>query len=228
MATLGVLALSNVGHYTGQSPYFGPGVADPRRYEFSQILRKVVPGAWASNVVSGDRSCENGYVNAAQELVREGVGAITCDCGFTVRYQKAISAAVPVPVATSSLLLLPTLLSNMPANKKIAVLTADSRCLDDGIIATLGITEPSRLVVEGLEGTATYAYMWAEKGEINVEDVLADTDDIIARVRQHENIGAILCECTIFVRVSPRIRKALKLPVYDAGNNTALLMAAVG
>ncbi|MET4391812.1 hypothetical protein ABIB73_007604 [Bradyrhizobium sp. F1.4.3] len=84
-----------------------------------------------------------------------------------MRYQHAIAAAVPVPVSTSSLLLLPMLLAAVPANKKIAVLTADSRCLDAGIWATLGITQQSRLVIEGLEGTASYSYMWEKEGEIN-------------------------------------------------------------
>lgn len=227
MAILGLLCLSNVGVYHGQNSDFGPGIADPRRYESQPLLRQI-PGAWAGNVVSGDPACQDAYVKAAKELVQEGAGAITCDCGFTVRYQQAIAAAVSVPVSTSSLLLLPLLLSTVPANKKIAVLTADSRCLDAGIMANLGITQPSRLVVEGLEHTATYSYMWAKKGEINVEDVLADIDNIIDRVHQHEDIAAILCECTIFVRVSPRIRRATRLPVLDAADNAALLMAAVG
>ncbi|RWI86430.1 hypothetical protein [Mesorhizobium sp.] len=225
MKTLGVLGLSNKGTYTGQHLDFGLGIADPRRYESPPIWRQV-PGAWASNVVSGDPACEKGYVNLAQELVREGADAITCDCGFTVRYQQAIAAAVSVPVSTSSLLLLPTLLAHVPAGRKIAVLPADSRCLDAGIMEALGVTEPSRLVIEGLEGTATYNYMWAEKGNIHVNEVLADIDDIIARIRKHENVAAILCECTIFSRVSARIRRATGLPVYDAANNAALLMVA--
>lgn len=228
MTTLGVLSLSNKGKYFGQNPDFGTSMIDPSRYDESvEILTKAVKGAWASNVVSGDPACEDGYVKAAQELVAEGADAITCDCGFTVRYQQAIAAAVSVPVATSSLLLLPTLLSNIPSHKKIAVLTADSRCLDAGIMTTLGIEDPSRLVVEGLEGTATYDYMWLEKGEIDVNQVLADADEIIARVQKHEDIAAILCECTIFPRVSHRIRRATGLPVYDTTTNITLLMAGI-
>ncbi|MQX88430.1 hypothetical protein [Sinorhizobium meliloti] len=227
MKTLGVLCLSNDGDYTGHNADFGPGIADPRRYEYPPVWRKV-PGAWANNIISGDPALEDRYVKAAQELVREGADAITCDCGFTVRYQQSIAAAVSVPVSTSSLLLLPTLLSGVPASKKIAILTADSRCLETGIFATLGITDLSRLVVEGLEGTATYDYMLAEKGAIHVDDVLADIDGIIARVQKHEHVAAILCECTLFVRVSPSIRRVTGLSVYDATNNVALLMASVG
>ncbi|MET4391854.1 hypothetical protein ABIB73_007646, partial [Bradyrhizobium sp. F1.4.3] len=91
----------------------------------------------------------------------------------------------------------------------------------------LGITQQSRLVIEGLEGTASYSYMWEKEGEINVQAVLADTDDMIVRISNRENIAAILCECTIFARVSGRIRRATGLPVYDAGINARLLVAAV-
>ncbi|MET4754623.1 hypothetical protein [Bradyrhizobium sp. RT11b] len=227
MARLGILRLSNEGTYHGQDPDFGAGIGEESRYGSAPIWGQVA-GAWASSVVAGDPAREGAYVKAAQELVKKGADAITCDCGFTVRYQHAIAAAVPVPVSTSSLLLLPTLLLTVPANKKVAVLTADSRCLDDGILAMLGITERSRLAIEGLEGTATYSHMWAERSAIDVQAILADTDDMIARIRKHENIGAILCECTIFVRVSPRIRTATRLPVFDAASNAALLIAAVG
>lgn len=227
MKTLGVLSLLNAGEYHGQHSDFGQGVGDARRYVSPPIWKKI-PGGWARDVVSGVPALEDQYVKAAQELVREGADAITCDCGFAVRYQQAIAVAVSVPVSTSSLLLLPALLANVTASKKIAILTADSRYLDAGIFATLGVKEPSRLVVEGLEGTATYDYLLAEKGNVHVNDVLADIDDIIARVQKHENVAAILCECTIFPRVSPRIRRVTGLPVYDAANNAALLMAAVG
>ncbi|UIJ82309.1 hypothetical protein [Rhizobium leguminosarum] len=226
MTTLGILSLSNDGDYVGQNADFGPGIAGACHYDSAPIWRQV-PGAWADNVVSGDVACEAAYVKAAKELVEEGADAITCDCGFTIRYQNAIAAAVSVPVSTSSLLLLPKLLIEAPKDQKIAVLTADTRCLDSDIFATLGIADRSRLVIEGLEGTATHAYMWAEKGAVGVEEVLTDTDNIIERVRNVENIAAVLCECTIFVRVSSRIRRLTGLPVYDAANNAALLMASM-
>jgi len=166
-------------------------------------------------------------VQAAQDLVQDGVDCIISDCGFSVRYQQAIAAAVSVPVSTSSLLLLPALLRNIPENQSIGVITADSRHLDNEIIENLGVTNPSRLVIEGLEGTETYDYMWAEDGRIHVDKVISDIDDIVSRFST-KHIGAILCECTILVRVSPRIRRLTRLPVFDAAMNAALLVAAVG
>src|ERR687892_1657053 len=54
------------------------------------------------------------FVEGAQALAREGVGAITTNCGFLVKYQRELAAVVPVPVFTSSLLLVPLVHSMLP------------------------------------------------------------------------------------------------------------------
>src|SRR5216110_1299577 len=45
------------------------------------------------------------FVDGARQLEREGVGAITTNCGFLIKFQRDLAAAVKVPVFTSSLLL---------------------------------------------------------------------------------------------------------------------------
>ena len=47
------------------------------------------------------------FVEGARALEREGVGAVTTNCGFLVKYQRELAAAVAVPVFSSSLLLVP-------------------------------------------------------------------------------------------------------------------------
>ncbi|MET4022081.1 hypothetical protein [Bradyrhizobium sp. S3.2.12] len=226
MATLGMLCLANRGAYVGQDAWFDPGITESSRYAAPPKLRRI-PGAWTNKIVPGDPALEGEFVKGAQELVRDGANAITSNCGFTIRFQQAIAKAVDVPVATSSLLLLPMLLASVPADKKIAVLTYDSRYLDAGIMKTLGIADSGRLVIEGLQGTKTYDYMSEEDGRLEVADALYDTDAIIERLGRHRNISAILCECTFFVRVSRRIAHATGLPVYDAALNTSMLMTSL-
>jgi hypothetical protein len=227
MATLGILRLCNDNRYVGDRSGIDPGLAEPGRFDFPTISRRV-PGAWAENVVGGDPGCEPAYVTAAEELVADGADAITSDCGFTLRYQRAIAAAVPVPVATSSLLLLPTVLAQVPRDRKVALLVADTRSLDAGMLRLLGIDDASRLVIDGFEGTDTYAGMWARKSEMSPARIVAETDAIVDRALAGGGVAAILCECTAFVRVSRRMRARTGLPVYDAALNVALLMAAVG
>ena len=44
------------------------------------------------------------FIDAAHELVRDGVDGITTNCGFLALFQEELRAALPVPVATSSLM----------------------------------------------------------------------------------------------------------------------------
>src|SRR5437016_10621591 len=55
------------------------------------------------------------FVEGARALEREGVGAITTNCGFLVKYQREMAAAVAIPVFTSSLLLVPLVHRMLPA-----------------------------------------------------------------------------------------------------------------
>src|SRR5213079_1132189 len=57
--------------------------------------------------VRGAKGLLPAFVDGARQLEREGVGAVTTNCGFLVKFQRELAAAVTVPVFTSSLLLVP-------------------------------------------------------------------------------------------------------------------------
>src|SRR3989442_7853661 len=58
------------------------------------------------------------FVQGARALEGEGVGAITTSCGFLVKYQQELAAAVRVPVFTSSLLMVPLVHRLLPAGRR--------------------------------------------------------------------------------------------------------------
>src|SRR5918994_3223837 len=67
-----------------------------------------VSGAAPDLVVRrGAEGLLDAFVEGARLLEREGVGAVTTNCGFLVKFQREMAAAVRVPVFTSSLLLVP-------------------------------------------------------------------------------------------------------------------------
>ena len=68
------------------------------------------------------------FVQAAEDLLTQGVGGITTSCGFLVLLQNELQSRLPVPVFTSSLLLLPQLLAE---NAAVGVLTMDEHALGD-------------------------------------------------------------------------------------------------
>ncbi len=191
-------------------------VLNPTTFDFP-VISETVEGGWAENVVRGDPSLEAACIDAARRLVARGAVAICSNCGFLIRHQAAIASSVSVPVATSSLLLVPTLLRQLPPKSKMAVLTFDStRCTDD-LLGIHGDEERSRIVIGGLEGTK----YWHDEHKspappVDVAAIERDLSACVANLRgMHPEIALLLLECTGFPMVAPAIRSISKLPVYD-------------
>lgn len=193
------------------------------------IISEIVPGAWVENVVRGDPTLEPAYVAAARRLVERGAVAISSDCGFSIRHQEAVAASVNVPVAMSSLLLLPTLLRQLPKSAKIAVATYDSTHCSEDLLGVNDETERARIVIGGIEG-GKYWHDGLKRPlpPADVAAVEADVTACVARLRAaHQGIAAILFECTAFPLVAPAIRRTTNLPVYDITTLCRLTVASV-
>src|SRR5579872_5242946 len=77
---------------------FVPGDVDNAdTYDFP-VIYKVVPG------LSTKACLARAAVETAIELERQGVRAISSDCGFMLQFQAQVREAVKVPVCMSSLL----------------------------------------------------------------------------------------------------------------------------
>lgn len=170
------------------------------------VISETVVGAWAGNVVRRDPGLEPAYIAAARRLVERGAVAIGSHCGFSIRHQAAVAASVNVPVAISSLLLLPILLRQLPRPAKIAVITFGSTCLGEDLLGIDDEGDRARIVIGGIEGGEFWE---AElKGPPRWSDVATIERDVAAcveRVRaEHPEIAAILFECAGFPLVRRR------------------------
>ncbi|WP_456835678.1 MULTISPECIES: hypothetical protein [unclassified Bradyrhizobium] len=206
-----------------------PGsLLNPDTFDVPVIL-ETVAGAWVDNVVRGDSGLETAYSAAARRLVERGAIAISSDCGFAIRHQAAVAASVNVPVAMSSLLLLPALLRQFPRPAKVAVLTYDSSHLGQDLLAINDQAERARIVIGGIEGSK----YWHDglKRPLPAPDVAAIETAVsacVAHVRAaHQEIRAILFECTAFPLVAPVIRRITRLPVYDITDLCRMTIASI-
>lgn len=201
---------------------------NPATFNFP-VISETVPGAWVENVVRGDPALELAYVASARQLVDQGAVVISSTCGFSFRYQAAVAASVNVPVAMSSLLLLPILLRQLPRSAKLAVLTYDSTCLSEDLLGVHDPVERARIVIGGIEG----GKYWHDelKRPPPPTDVAAIEEDVaacVARLRAvYPEIAAILFECVGFPLVAPAIRSLTKLPVYDITILCRMMIASV-
>ncbi|MES5486056.1 hypothetical protein QMZ05_25155 [Bradyrhizobium sp. INPA03-11B] len=204
------------------------GFLNPATYDFP-IIVETVEGAWADRVIRGDPTLEPNYIAAARRLVERGAIAISSNCGFSIRHQEAVAASVNVPVAMSSLLLLPSLLRQLPPSAKIAVVTADSTYCGEDLLGVNDAAERARIVIGGIEGGKFWENEMKRPTPLTaIVDIETDVASCVARLRaRHPQIATILFECTAFPVVASAMRRITGLPIYDITTLCRMTFASV-
>jgi hypothetical protein len=219
--TLGILQLEN-------RPLTIPGaLGDPGRFAYP-IRARIVPGARVDTVVGGDPALAAAYVAGARALEAEGATAIITNCGFTVLYQSAMSGAVGIPVAASSLLLLPLLIQTLPPGRRIGLLTYDAAGLSARHLEAAGVRPgDERIAVAGIDGSPSWKALAEPLPEVTVEGLATDVLAAVRSLRRTQpDVGVLLLECAAFCPVTARVRVETALPVLDFVSLADILMAA--
>ena len=177
-----------------------------------------VTGASPDRVVrKGAEGLLPNFVEGARALEREGVGAITTNCGFLVKYQREMAAAVSVPVFTSSLLLVPLVHSMLAPGRRVGVMTVNSVSLGPEHLAGAGIGPDIPLAVAGMEGEKEFTrVMLGDELELDPELCREEHVRVARRlVGEHPDIGAIVLECTNMPPYTADIQRETGRPVFD-------------
>ena len=192
------------------------------------VLYKVVTGATPDRVVRKNaEGTLNRFIAAAEELVSAGADAVTTNCGFLSIFQKELSAAVRVPVLTSSLMQVNTVNMLLPESKKAGILTISKSTLSDAHLTAANV--PSDTPIGTTEDGAEFSnVILNDELQLNIE--LARMDNINAALRmktEHSNLGAIILECTNMCPYAKDIQEAVGLPVFSIVNFVQWLHAGL-
>jgi hypothetical protein len=175
---------------------------------------QIVPGATPQRVV---REAESAllqpfepFLYAARQLVDAGARAITTSCGFLVLRQQALQAALPVPVWTSSLLLLPQL-------QQAGVLTVDDTRLGAAHLQAAGLSAAAAQAtpIVGLAaGCHLQTVLLQDLPTLNSAQAEADT---LAAARlllqRHPQVQQLVLECTNLPPYAAALERACGRPV---------------
>lgn len=184
-------------------------------------LYKTVPGLTAGRILGPDAGeMTSAVVQAATELVREGARLITSGCGYSIRYQEAVRAAVDVPVFLSSLLLAPFLEKMLPPGKALGILVASKSSLTHDLLEAAGLRADigRRVVVAGLEDTPAFAHTWIKGPVIDLDVGAVETDVVnaaVALLNDRPDIGTLLLECGNLPPYAAAVQQAINIPVFD-------------
>jgi aspartate/glutamate racemase len=189
-----------------------------------------VSGASPDRVVrQGQRELLPMFLEGARFLEREGVRAITTNCGFLAKFQPELAAAVSIPVFTSSLMLVPLVQRMLPPGRAVGVLTVDASSLRREHLAGAGISPDAPLVVAGLETEKEFSRVLLD--DLLTLDVEAARREHLAVCRrmlaEHPEVGAIVLECTNMPPYRDDIQAATGLPVFDVTTLVRMVHEAV-
>lgn len=126
-----------------------------------------------------------------------------------------LAARLPVPVATSALIQVPSILSILPADRGVGIITFDAGRLSNTHLERLHI-DPSRCYIRGAtSGGPLQRHI--RSGEEYVHSELMHELVGVARglLMDHPDIGAFCLECTQMPAFADEISNAVHLPVYD-------------
>ncbi|MFM0304270.1 aspartate/glutamate racemase family protein [Paraburkholderia sediminicola] len=155
------------------------------------------------------------FVEAANELAALGVDGITTSCGFLVSFQQSLTERCRVPVATSSLLQIPSIAALLPARQRVGILTAREMSLTATHLhaanaplnlPVAGLSDDSRFLQNNLANAPHVSF------DEQANDVLECAERLLTR---HPEVGAIVSECSNFAPYSALIAERFDVPVFD-------------
>jgi Asp/Glu/hydantoin racemase len=209
--TVGVLMLDT------RFPRIPGDMGNATTFDFPVRYHRVT-GASPDRVVrQGQRELLPAFIEGARFLEREGVRAITTNCGFLAKFQAELAASVGVPVFTSSLMLVPLVQRMLPPGRAVGVLTVNAASLHREHMAGAGVAADAPVVVAGLETEKEFTrVLLDDQLVLDVEAARQEHLTVAGRlVTEHPEIGAIVLECTNMPPYRADIQAATGLPVFD-------------
>jgi len=168
-------------------------------------------------VEEGDLSLTETVIDAAKELEKLGVKAISSDCGYMIRFQKQVAEKLSIPVIMSSLIQLPMLERTIGPGQKIGVICAIHKRLTPDLLEAAGVKDKSNIVIIGMEEKPYFrAPMVDEKDTLDSDKIEKEVvEKATELVASSPEISSILLECSNLPPYAHAVQKATGRPVFD-------------
>ncbi|MDR0622645.1 MAG: aspartate/glutamate racemase family protein [Deltaproteobacteria bacterium] len=199
------------------TPFIPGDVGNASTYKYP-VLYRTVTGVTVERLINHfDPTNTEAVVKTAKELAAHGVRFITSDCGFMLKFQKAVASSVNVTVGLSSLLQLPLIETVLAEGDKIAVITANGQKFDRELLTLAGMKNPEVAVVRGLEGCPDFKGPALDNTlRLKPDPIRRYLTDLTQRtVAGDPAIKAVLLECSMLPPYATAVQRAVGLPVFD-------------
>lgn len=201
---------------------------NPRTYNFPTVT-KVLKGLDIPKLLfNPSKEMIAPLIQAAQELEKEGVKAITGSCGFMALFQKEIAESVNIPVFMSSLLQLPLIRIMHGEKANIGILTASKKALGSKHLEACSVDYDS-VFIEGMEGNPEFweTVIEGKRFDFNLPLLEKEIVGTALRFINDKKLDALLLECTDLPPFTKQIQQNSHVPVYDINSLMQLVHSTV-
>ena len=162
-----------------------------------------------------DATLAKPFTDAAKNLQRSGVKAITGACGFMALFQQEVAASVDIPVFLSTLLQIPFIFK--VTGKKVGIITANATCLTEKHLENTGVPQDCPIAIAGMESQPEFkSAILEEKGTLDSVKIENEVIGVAQRLAlENPDIGSILLECSDLPPYAAAVQGAVNLPVFD-------------
>jgi len=199
-----------------QFPRIPGDIGNATTWDFP-VLYKIIKRATPDLVVrKGAMGLLESFIRGAQELEKEGVRAITTNCGFLALFQKEMASALKIPVFTSSLMQVPLAYMMVKQSQKVGIITIHAKSLTQKHLSCVGADKIPHIIY-GTEGEEEFSRVILDD-EMEL-DVNKSRDELVRvakrMVSEHPEVGAVVLECTNMPPYAAAIQKEIDLPIFD-------------
>lgn len=193
------------------------------------VLYKIVKKATPDLVVrKGAPGLLEPYIQAARELEREGVRAITTNCGFLALFQKEMASAVNIPVFTSSLMQVPLAYAMIKPSQKVGIITVHSKSLTHKHLSCVGADQIPHVIYGTEEEEEFSRVILDDEMELDVDKSREELVRVAKRMlTEHPEVGAVVLECTNMPPYAATIQREIRLPIFDIYTLVIMVYEAV-
>lgn len=185
------------------------------------LIHAVVPQSAESQIVTAKAypsELIDRFVKAGQELAEKGCVGIITSCGFLALAQRELSPRLSIPISTSALVQIPSVLTFLDHDALICVLTYDAERLGHAHLESLDI-DPQRVHIKGMPKGGHLRAVIQKGAEYNralmeQEMVDAAVDLMESTNLEGEKIGALVLGCTQMPPNAEAIQRKVAVPVY--------------
>ena len=212
--TLGIVVLG-LGHRT-----LAGMVGDARSHPEGTLVERVHAEDLLRKAAQADPELLESVAEAARRLVAKGADLVATSCGYFSPFQRPLAAALPVPVFTTPMMELATLLASLPEDRTVLVVAAVAHGVDDRCLAACGVRaeDMSRVVVVGMDRPGHFEdSVLTHRVDPEEDAFTAQVVDVVGEAMT-ESVGAIVLECGEMPAAAAAVRERFAVPVVDYGS----------